>query len=222
MKKKLWMFSFVFLCSIALFSAGVIAAPKVTLFFNNKAYKTDVRIINGKPYVPLADVVALFGGKMTYEKKSNSYKVTSKDYKPVSTSAVQSFNVNVTGSSGPMKIKIHKVTLYPSYKYDPYLPPIRAIVLDVTVENTSSNKVSWYPVQGTFALNTGEQIEDAILYSENVEGDFLGRTVKKGKIVLKVKSDLNAVRSMQYYIHGAVGDSFETIGEDVLLTIKWK
>jgi len=95
-------------------------------------------------------------------------------------------------------------------------------VLDVTVENTSSNKVSWYPVQGTFALNTGEQIEDAILYSENVEGDFLGRAVKKGKIVLKVKSDLNAVRSMQYYIHGAVGDSFETIGEDVLLTIKWK
>jgi hypothetical protein len=179
-------------------------------------------MINKKPYVPLKDIVTLFGGKVTYDKKRNSYKVTSKSYKPPTNSRAKSYKVNVTGTSGPMKITINKVTVDPAYKYDPYLPAIKAIALDVVVKNTSSSKVSWYPTQGIFALNTGEQIEDAILYSQNVDGDFLGNTIKKGKIVLKVNSNLDRVNLIKCNIDGAFDESYEQIGDDLSLKIKFR
>ncbi|MEB3750564.1 hypothetical protein EP10_001403 [Geobacillus icigianus] len=221
MKKKMGLSALIIFAILFSFGLGAIAAPKLTLLFNNKQQKIDVRIINNQPYVPLYSIVGLFGGKVTYEKKTNRYQVTSKDFNPHPSQA-KSYTVNVMGASGPMKITINKVTVDPAYKYDPYLPPIKAVVLDVVVENTSSAKISWHPAQGIFALNTGEQIEDALLYSQNVSGDFLGHTVKKGKIALPVHGDLERVRMVKCYIHAAFDEQLQPVGEDLSLEIPFR
>jgi hypothetical protein len=222
MKKKLAFASFIALLLTLTFSLGVLAAPSVSVWFNNKAQKVDVRTINNKVYVPLTDVVSWFGGKVSYDKNANTYKVTSKDYKPAP-STLKSYSVNTVVTSGPMKMTISEVTVDPAYKYNQYLPAIKAVVLDVKVQNTSSNRVKWYPSMGTYALNTGEQLQDALLYSSDVEGEFLGNTVKTGKIVLNPKtSSLDAVNSIHMVIDGALDNQFSFIGKEVDTTLKFR
>ncbi|MCM3004616.1 hypothetical protein [Priestia koreensis] len=223
MKKKVLWGGVILLLSAFTFSAGVLAAPKLSLYFNNKQQKTEIKMINNKPYVGLSDVTALFGGKVAYDKKTNSYRVTSKDYKAPTSTTTKSFAVKAVGTSGPMKLAISKVTLAPSYKYDSYMPTIKAVVLEVTVSNLSKNKVSWYPDQGTFAFNTGEQVDDAILYgNKSVGGDFLGGTTKKGQIVLKVGSNLDLLKSFQVSINGAHDENFEPVGNDIMMNVKFR
>lgn len=54
----------------------------------------------------------------------------------------------------PMKMKISKVTLDPAYQQTTYDKKIKAIVMDVAVENTSDQTISWFPAQGKLVLNT--------------------------------------------------------------------
>jgi hypothetical protein len=223
LKKKLFLSSIATTLMVSSFSIGVLAAPKLSVWFNGKAKNVSVKIIDKKAYVPLTDAASWFGGKVAYDKKSNTYKVTSKDYHP-SSNTVKSYNVNAVINSGPMKMTISKVTLDPKYKYDKYSSAIKALVMDVKVQNTSSNKLSWYPVQGIYALNTGEQIEDGIMYSENVDGDFLGKAYKSGKIVLQVKkSNLDSIKSLQISVDGAFStDNWDQRYDDVIYNLKFR
>ncbi|WP_026573097.1 hypothetical protein [Bacillus sp. UNC438CL73TsuS30] len=222
MKKKILLSGFVAFFVFLSFSLGVWAAPKLSVWFNGKAKKVSVKMINKKAYVPLNDVVSWFGGKVKYDKKSNKYIVTSKDYHPSGTK-LKSYNVNAVLQSGPMKMTVSKVTVNPSYKYDQYMPAIKAVVLDVKVQNTSTKKVNWFPVQGIYAFNTGEQIEDAISYSQQVDGEFLGNTTKSGKIVLKVnKSNLDSIKSIQIQVDGPFDDEFNQLGEKVTYNLKFR
>jgi lipopolysaccharide export system protein LptA len=201
------------------FSLGVLAAPKVSVWFNGKSKKVSVKIINKKAYVPLKDAVSWFGGKVTYDKKKNKYTVTSKGYK--APSKVKYYNVNVVKTSGPLKLTISKVTVDPSFKNYDYSTSGKVIVLDVKVQNTSSKIVEWYPGQGKFALNTGEQIEWA--GDSDVDGKFLGNTVKSGKIILAVKnSNLDSVKSIQMNIDGAFDSNYNDLGPELLFTLKFK
>jgi hypothetical protein len=222
LKKKSFFISLIALTLCFSFSLGAFAAPKLSIWFNNKSQNMDIKMVSNKPYIPLNSVVSLFGGKVSYDKKTNTYKVISKDYKPVS-STVKSFTVSSTKTSGPMKLTISKVTVSPSYKYDEYSSPIKAVVLDVKVQNTSNGKVSWYPTQSIFALNTGEQIEDAIIYSDDLDGDFLAHTVKTGKIVLYIhKSNLDSIKSFQIQLDGPFNSNYDDVGSDLLYTVKFR
>ncbi|WP_419882339.1 hypothetical protein ACN6MY_00460 [Peribacillus sp. B-H-3] len=221
MKKKRIFMALTALIILMSFSIGVAAAPKLSLYFNGKKQNTEIKIINKKPYISLSNAASLFGGKVSYDKKTNSYKMTSKDYKPASnTNKSNSADISIT--SGPMKLTISKVTFSSSYKYEPYMPAIRAIIFDVTVSNQSSSTTNWFPEQGIFALNTGEQIDDAIFYSSRVGGTFLGHTIKKGKIVIKTESSLEAIKSMEILINGAADSNLMPIGNDVNFHLTFK
>jgi hypothetical protein len=225
MRKKVWLSSLIALSLFFAFSFGVIAAPKVSVWFNNKAQKTDVKVINNKPYVPLNDIAKLFGGKVTYDKKTNAYKVTSKDFNPNPVTA-KSYNVNVTQASGPMKITISKVTIEPKFTNE-ITDTYPALILDVKVENTSKDKVTWLPTNGEFAFNTGEQVSgnDQILTvfnSDDVSGEFLKGVTKTGKIVLKVNRSIDLINTIQIHIEGPFNDDLDRLGEDLSFDVKFR
>jgi hypothetical protein len=226
MKKKVWLSGLLAISLFLSFSIGVFAAPKLSLWFNNKAQKTDVRLISNKPYVPLNDVAAMFGGKVTYDKKTNTYKVTSKDYKAPTATTTKSYPVNITKTSGPMKITISKVTVEPKFT-NKITDPYPALILDVKVENTSNDKVTWLPTNGEFAFNTGEQVSanDQILTvfnSDNVDGDFLKGVIKTGKIVLKVNRTIDLINTINIHIEGPFNDDLERLGEDLSFEVKFR
>jgi hypothetical protein len=223
LKKKVWLSSLIALSLFFAFSLGVFAAPKVSLWFNNKAQKTDVRMISNKPYVPLSEVAAWFGGKVIFDKKANAYKVTSKDFDP---NPPKSFTVNVVQTSGPIKLTISKVTLNPAYKKESYTEALKSVVLDVKIENTSAQKIDFTPTQSLAVFNTGEQVErlETFMHSDNsLSGDYLGKAIKSGKIVLKVKSSkLEAINSIQLNMDAPYDENFDDLGEELLFDVKFR
>jgi hypothetical protein len=124
-------------------------------------------------------------------------------------SGVKTFNVDTTINSGPMTMHITKVTLDPAFKPE-YQAAYKAIILNVSVENTSTDTVNWFPDQSTLVTNTKEQLNSSF-DSDQVGGEFVGNVVKTGKIVFKTQSDLNAISSLTYKIDGP----FKTIGDNV-------
>jgi hypothetical protein len=124
------------------FSLGVMAAPKVSVWFNGNSKKTIVKIINNKAYVPLNDAVSWFGGKLKYDKKSNKYTVTSKDYKP-KPSLVKPYNAY-------KKVLLNKVSFFSvSDKKYVYLNKLYtpSKVLNFTVLDMDGDKIPEVIVQ---------------------------------------------------------------------------
>lgn len=74
-KKSTILFSVLVL--LLTFSMGAYAATKYNFTFDGKKQSVDVQIINKKAYVPLDAIAGLYGGKATYDSKSNTYAVTS-------------------------------------------------------------------------------------------------------------------------------------------------
>ncbi|MNY76286.1 hypothetical protein D3C86_2158260 [compost metagenome] len=61
--------------------------------------------------------------------------------------------------------------------------------------------------------NTKEQV-DGFLYSERVDGKFIGKVVKTGKIVFEIKGDLSAITSINYTVEAPYGMNYRPVGED--------
>jgi hypothetical protein len=200
-------------------SFGAVAASNYHLIVNGKTVKADVKMINDRTYVPLRAVSEALGAKVDWDGASNTVTISGKDYSAAS-SDTKSFPVDVDVNSGPMKMKITKITLDPSFKKDQYMNLIKAVVLSVEIENTSTDTVNWYPAQGTISLNTKEQSEgESALYSDDVEGEFLGNVVKKGNIVFEIKGDLSSINHITYKISGASNDKFDQLGDATITDI---
>jgi hypothetical protein len=229
MKKKI----FIGLCLVGLIaisiSIGAYAATDIKLFINGKAINADLQIVNGSSYVPLRVVTESLGGKVVWDGVTRTISITSGTPAttpeatltpaPTSTptaapvSAAKSFAVDVNVVSGPMKMNVSKVTLEPAYKqYQSFSQPIKVLVLDVTVENTSSDPVSWSPAYGVIITNTKEQTQ-GYKYSEPVGGDFLGNVIKKGKLIFEIRGDLNSITSFNFTINQAIGNDYASVGE---------
>lgn len=58
---------------------------------------------------------------------------------------------------------------------------IRAVVIDMKVENTTEEDITFDPNLSTIVTNTGEQLEPLIFLSGEAGGDFLGKVKKEGQ-----------------------------------------
>jgi hypothetical protein len=233
MKRKVLLVTGLLIIIAVSVAFGAYAAPNIKLIINGKTINANVQVVNGSTYVPLRVVSETLGADVKWDAVKRTVTIVSKDSTGTNTttpstgttpaSAAKSFPVNVNIDSGSMKLNISKVTLDPSYKSDNYTPAIKAVVLDVTVENTSSDTVSWYPSQATIVTNTKEQIDADLFRSDQVSGDFIGKVVKKGKVVFEVKGDITAIDSISYTITGAVNSkTYEKLGEDTTTDIVLK
>lgn len=225
MKKKITVFSIV-LAVLLSFSAGVYAAPKISLYFDGKKRNANViKMINKQPYIKLNDAVKMFGGTVSYDKKNNKYTIKSKNYKTPNTTkpiTTNVFPVSVNKTSGPINFKISKVTLDEKFKFMEYSDPIKAIVFDVTITNNSNNIVGWYPNMGVSVLNTGEQLDISPIYSDDIGGDFLPNGTKKGRMVIELNRSFTNINSVKIQIDGPHNKNFETIGEDLLFDVTFR
>lgn len=215
MKKKLAVSISLAAIIASSFAFGVYAASDIKLIINGKNVATDIQIIDGSSYVPLRVVSESLGADVKWDGDSRTITINGTGAAAAPRADVKTFDVNVTIESGPMVMKITKVTLDPAYKKDKYSREINAIALDVSVENTTDNTVIWYPSQGKIALNTKEQVDSGLFNSDNVDGEFIGKIVKSGKIVFEAKSNLSDVTSLNYVIGGAYSKAtYSRIGQD--------
>jgi hypothetical protein len=221
MKKKIIITLGLFAIIASSIAIGAYAATDIKLFINGKLINADLQIVDGSSYVPLRVISESLGANVKWDGDKREISIAAKGFDPVTQTIAappKSFNVNVNVESGPMKMNVSKVTLDPAYSKDKYTQAIVAVILDVTVENTSTDNVYWNPAQGTFVLNTKEQIDDisALMYSEDVGGRFMGKVVKKGKLTIPLKSSkLEDITSLNMTVSGAInGETYKSVGQD--------
>lgn len=170
---------------------------------------------NGTTYLPVRSAAEALNIGIGYDAPTNTVLLGD-----VQVSAVASFDVDKSLVSGPMELRISKVTLDPAYKSSEYSDPINAVIFAVEVENSSADTVTWHPAQGEIVLNTKEQAETGLFNSDDVGGEFKGEVIKKGNIVFEVESNLDGITNIEYFVSGAFDDGFDRIGEDVMVEIE--
>jgi hypothetical protein len=214
-KRKVYIALSVVLVIALSFTVGAYAAIKTNLVVNGKVADADVQIIKGSSYVPLKAVAQLLGADVKYDGATKTVIITGKDYDPDADKKppILSYDVDVNVTSGPMTMAITKVTLDPAFKEYEWSEPKKVIMLEAEVENTSADTVNWYVTQGTIVLNTKEQVDMSFL-SDRIGGEFIGKVVKKGRIIYEIKSDFDAITSVNFKVSGPSNDSYDRVGED--------
>ncbi|WP_274649752.1 stalk domain-containing protein [Paenibacillus humicola] len=195
MKKKFWLASGIAALMFVSAGAGALAATKFTIIVNGRVANVDAKVINGSTYLPLRAVGQLLGADIGYNASTHTVTVTSAA--PTAITGPKTIPVNATVTSGPMVMKISKITLDPAYKSGNFSNPIKAVIFDATVQNTSGDKVAWVPGYGTIVTNAKEQITGT---SSDFSSTFQAKAVESGKIVFQVNGDLDAVRSLIYSV----------------------
>ena len=209
MKKKIGLLAGLVPLLIGTFSLGVYAASDIRLIVNGKQVNADIQIIDATSYVPLRAISELLGANVKWDEGSRTITINDKNLP-----FLRSYDVSVDITSGPLTMTISKVTLDSSYAKDKYTAPIKAVILDVAIENISDNTISWYPTRGSLYLDTNEKAEASrsAYYSDPVDGVFEGRMKKKGKIVVQVSSNLDEITKINFLMDGATdGHTFKSV-----------
>ena len=77
---------------------------------------------------------------------------------------------------------------------------IRAVAIDMKVENTSDKDISFYPENSIIVTDTGEQIESEIFTTDEIGGDFFGKVTKEGQVWYFIKDMQNDVKNIKIII----------------------
>ena len=136
-------------------------------------------------------------------------------------------NINDVIESGPIKLTVKDIQmskLNPSESYKPMFDEkneVTVLVMELEVENTSDETISFYPDQGTVVTNTKEQKDADMFLSDSVGGDFIGQVIKSGDVIFLLDSKAEEVNSMKFVLGHPSNESFESVGEDVVLEYEY-
>lgn len=97
------------------------------------------------------------------------------------------------------------------------------VSVNMIIENTIEDTISFYPDQLILVTNTGEQIEMPDMYlSDNLGGEFYGKVVKDGQVIIILeKSRAEDIEWVKLFINGASNEKFEKVGEDLEIKIEF-
>ncbi|WP_165972153.1 stalk domain-containing protein [Paenibacillus piri] len=192
---------------------GVYAETDIKLLVNNKEVNTPIEIIDGKSYIPLHAVSEYLGAQVNWNEAARTINVSNSISNKIHVSeGIQTddggsyFPVDVQINSGPMIIKISKITLSPNFIYGKNKEALKALILTVEIENTSGDEVIWNLIHGQIVLNTREHIPTGSSFlSDQVDGQFSGKQKKQGNIVFELKGAMDNITSFTYIIDSPLG-----------------
>lgn len=94
---------------------------------------------------------------------------------------------------------------------------VEYIQVNISVENTSEDDITFYAGQGTVATNTGEQLEADILLSDYIDGNMLAGTKASGSFFYMLENssakDIESIRMKFSAPHET--ESFDDVGEEL-------
>lgn len=126
-----------------------------------------------------------------------------------------------TFKTGPIKMKIKKVNGVSGKLVDKTAEmldqkEIEYIQVDMEVENTSEENVTFYASQAVMTTNTGEQLEPDMLMSDHIDGEYIGAVKKSGTSIYILKdTKAKDVKSVRLIYSAPTDSEYENIGEEV-------
>ncbi|WP_217562653.1 copper amine oxidase N-terminal domain-containing protein [Paenibacillus sp. GbtcB18] len=222
MKRKLVTTIGVSAIAICAFSVGVFAATDIKLFVNGKQSKTDIQIINDVSYVPLREVSEMLGAEVKWDDATRKISI-SNGKEPAANADPEptfSYQTNASLTSWPMEMKINKVYMKENFQLYEYYTPIRALVMEVEVKNTSNKEIDFYPTMSSIVLNTGETAKCANIDSDFISGAFAPNAVKKARLSFEIKSDFSSISKFTYKTMGASVGSIQNSSPSTTVYLK--
>lgn len=130
-----------------------------------------------------------------------------------------------TFESGPIKMTIQKangvsMNVSPDYVDVFGGEELEYIQVDMTVENTSEEHITFYASQATLTTSTGEQLEPDMLWSDHIDGEYLRAVTKSGtSFYMLENSKAEDVESIKLYYSAAIDEEWEDVGEKIEVEI---
>ena len=91
---------------------------------------------------------------------------------------------------------------------------VTVVAMNVIVENTIDDTVSFHPNQATLVTNTGEQVTADLWHSDDVGGEFLGKVKKEGNVLFFVAAMPEELTEVRFIVDGPFDANYEQIAED--------
>lgn len=90
------------------------------------------------------------------------------------------------------------------------------VAIQLSVENTSNEDMSWYPDQSTIVTSGKEQVDSNWALSDSVGGQFYGNVVKEGQIFwICKKTDADSLSHFQWRIDSPADSNYNHPWDDV-------
>ncbi|GEM02055.1 protein of unknown function [Halolactibacillus halophilus] len=97
---------------------------------------------------------------------------------------------------------------------------IEYIQMDLVVENTSDEDITFYSSQAEIATSTGEQLESDMWMSDHIEGDLMSGTKHSGSLFFILEnSKAEDVESIRIKWSAPYNEDWEDVGEAVDIEI---
>ena len=131
-----------------------------------------------------------------------------------------------TFESGPIKLTVEKangVSMAVSDEYYDFFETdqLEYIQVDLQVENTSEDNITFYASQAIMTTSTGEQLEPDMLMSDHIDGEYFGEVNKSGtSFYILENSDAEDVESIRLIFSAASNENFEDIGEEIDIEVE--
>lgn len=140
--------------------------------------------------------------------------------------------LNYTGTSGPMKyeisaIQISNLNAFTDDAADMFdiekNKDVAVIALDVSIENTSDDDVSFYFDQAVLTSNTKEQVDPNWLFSDNIEGDYLGNVIHSGTLIYILPNSVaEDITNIVLHVSSPMDDEFNDLSENFTIELNFE
>ena len=130
-----------------------------------------------------------------------------------------------TFESGPIKLTIDKangVSMEVSNSYVDLFETnqLEYIQVDMTVENTSEDHITFYASQAVMTTSTGEQLDPDFILSDHIDGEYLGPITKSGSsFYILENSKAEDVESIKLFYSAPSNEDWEDVGEEIVVEI---
>lgn len=136
-------------------------------------------------------------------------------------------NIGYSGESGPIKYEVQGIQIS---KIKPTTSDTASmlglnidqeatlVAIQLSVENTSSEDISFYPHMSTIVTSSKEQVEADWIMSDSVGGDFYGNVSRQGQIFFICKNTkADDLTHIQWRINGPSNSSFDRVGDNITI-----
>lgn len=128
--------------------------------------------------------------------------------------------LTITETMGPIQFAIDKVQTSRLIVAEAYRDSfdgqeeVTIVAMNMIVENTVDETMSFHPNQATLVTNTGEQVSSDLWFSDDVGGEFLGKVKKEGNVLFFVKAKPEELADLKVVIDGPFNENFDKVAED--------
>ena len=136
-------------------------------------------------------------------------------------------NIGYVGQSGPIKYEVQGIqiaAIKPTTSDAASMLGLNKdqeatlVAIQLSVENTSSEDVSFYPHMSTIVTSSKEQVESDWIMSDSVGGDFFGNVNKQGQIFWICKNtQADKLTHIQWRMDGPSNSSFDRVGDNITI-----